>query len=1283
MANNKKIQYEITADAGSMINAIKQVDSEVKKIGQAGKAAGQDLDAAFKTLKIRPFANIQSDIQKVDGALATLKSSGQLTGAELVRAEKAAADEAKKLRNEMMGITEEQQKIKAAGQDLDAAFKTLKIRSFANIQSDIQKVDGALSLLKSSGQLTGAELVKANKAAADETKKLRNEIMGITEEQQKIIDGAKRMAGAAAAAFTAFATKKGIDEFKAVDKELRNLWTLVDEGEEEVQALGKAFVQMSTRVPDSTQTLIKAGYQAISAGVQFKDTAEAVELAAQAAVAGVSDTETAMRVGIGLVNSYGLAIDDLSKVYDSLFNLVKFGVTDFSEIAQYIGQVSSIAANSGVSLDTLSASLAVLTQQGVRLPLAVQGLKQTILGLQNPAEETAKIMEQAGIKWEGLIPTLQKLSAAGYDSVQALGKLGIPKEAINSILIMIQNVEKISGYTQEWEKTSGTASAAFEKAIAGADAQLKIFLNTINAVARDIGEVLVPVLVDVLKVLGELLKGFLGLPAPVRHTIEVMALLTAGLVSLKLAIGGLGLLKLPGLLAGTAAALTTTAGAATAAGTAVTAAGTAVTGAGAAVAGAATVGLGAAATLAAGALGWTAFGYNAWKASKETKKAGKSITTDYDKILDSTKQFRDVGVKSLEELRLMSGDELEAYGKQLIGKKQNIEAELGKATKAKLEGASFLDLVTGGADSTEGEKKLESQAAEVDKLINHIISRKDELASPVFPKVTPTLESPKTAVAESIRAGLEEGAKQGAEKAKTEIDGIKGSADELKAYLETALAEGTEKLSEKQKKEYTDALEGLKGLGVSSKETMVKAQADFLTSLDKTTAAQRDMINKLKIDWDSLGKAPEPALSSLDKMKLKVAEAAEAWDQANRKIQLSLEDVRGEISLVGGEDTITAMLGGGKKVTLATDDYQKALTVLKDGTEEQKIAFLEAYGQNTEVLRKFGGEVDTLIASLEKFGLSQNQVLEIVEKNKTVQEQLKASLAAVGAVLNDQEVDTLALGETEAARLLTLQGMTQALNDYNAALQTKEGLEIAQKNKIDLTVAQNAPAKIELPPLETAALDAKITELKAAPLDIINSFKDTFAANTEVLTMSTEAFDTSMGLVKKTADETFTGVAGSAQTSFTEVKSAASNMGSFLLGLFASIKDSLNSLVLDMSKIPMASPTGFASGGQVQGRAGKDVIPAMLSRGEYVVRREAVQKYGLGLLQALNGGRFRMPFHRFATGGAVGGSAVTSNTNLKIVNVINPSDIMAAMSTAEGEQVIMNTVLANLALVRG
>lgn len=83
------------------------------------------------------------------------------------------------------------------------------------------------------------------------------------------------------------------------------------------------------------------------------------------------------------------------------------------------------------------------------------------------------------------------------------------------------------------------------------------------------------------------------------------------------------------------------------------------------------------------------------------------------------------------------------------------------------------------------------------------------------------------------------------------------------------------------------------------------------------------------------------------------------------------------------------------------------------------------------------------------------------------------------------------------------------------------------------------------------------------------------------------------------------------------------------------IKSNINAFSDSFKK--MVKPTGFAEGGFVTGPGGVDNIPAMLSNGEFVMNRKAVDAIGLPALTAMNSGK------------QIGGS-VTNNVsiNLKI-----------------------------------
>jgi len=71
----------------------------------------------------------------------------------------------------------------------------------------------------------------------------------------------------------------------------------------------------------------------------------------------------------------------------------------------------------------------------------------------------------------------------------------------------------------------------------------------------------------------------------------------------------------------------------------------------------------------------------------------------------------------------------------------------------------------------------------------------------------------------------------------------------------------------------------------------------------------------------------------------------------------------------------------------------------------------------------------------------------------------------------------------------------------------------------------------------------------------------------------------------------------------------------------------------------VAKACGCASGGEIDwAPQGTDTVPAMLTPGEYVLKKSAVKRVGVEKLNAINSGAAR----RFSHGGPVGSSASES-----------------------------------------
>jgi tape measure domain-containing protein len=100
---------------------------------------------------------------------------------------------------------------------------------------------------------------------------------------------------------------------------------------------------------------------------------------------------------------------------------------------------------------------------------------------------------------------------------------------------------------------------------------------------------------------------------------------------------------------------------------------------------------------------------------------------------------------------------------------------------------------------------------------------------------------------------------------------------------------------------------------------------------------------------------------------------------------------------------------------------------------------------------------------------------------------------------------------------------------------------------------------------------------------------------------------------------------------------------------------------------------GFASGGPVPGTGNRDSVPALLTPGEYVIRRDVAQRLGRSFLDAINGGawipRIEMGRLAFASGGAVPAVGGLGGVTVHVHNHA-PASVRTETREDRGERII-------------
>lgn len=339
--------------------------------------------------------------------------------------------------------------------------------------------------------------------------------------------------GVAGAVTTAVSTlagfaKSAFDEYKLLNTNLQNVGTLgVDaEGLAEFESL---VTELSTTVPDKASDIMNGVYQAISAGVTGteQDIVDYVETASKVAVAGLSDTESAVNGLSTITNAYGLGAEGAQFAADSLFAAIKAGKTSFPELNQAMAQVVPTASAVGIGFDTVAGSLAYLTANGLPTAQASTALNASFVALQKPNKELAKALKAGGLEISKMGEYLKDTKDGGLGFQGVLGKLqiGLKKtgqsvtqafsskqasKAVNTLLNNLGKANQVIDGVRDSVAKGGVAEGAYQAASQGIQVQLDIARNVVQKGFSDAFSAVIPVVTDVFNLLKDTLGPILS-----------------------------------------------------------------------------------------------------------------------------------------------------------------------------------------------------------------------------------------------------------------------------------------------------------------------------------------------------------------------------------------------------------------------------------------------------------------------------------------------------------------------------------------------------------------------------------------------------------------------------------------------------------------------------------------------------------------------------------------------------------------------------------------------------
>jgi TP901 family phage tail tape measure protein len=347
------------------------------------------------------------------------------------------------------------------------------------------------------------------------------------------LGGALSVGVAAAGAAIAAGVAVGVKAAGDLEQSVANISTI--KPEIDTSAVFASLNEMSTRIPQSAAQLGDSLYNIFSSlDVNTEGATKLLETFAQGAVGAQTDAQTFGTAIMGVMNAYGLSVDDASHLSDVFFNTVNKGVVTGQELAASLGPVTQSAKSAGVSVDELGAMIAAVTKEGG--PAA-----QNVNNLNNFLQKVTTKEAQAQLKALGVATTdatgafrptadvLTDLKGRLADMTEAeranaLQAIFPDAQARIGAATLLSQLDLVKSATEENRTSSGAAAAAYATMSATFNSQSQLLMNGLMAILTTIGGAILPMITPLVTAFSQWLPGAfqatIAAAAPIVQTLK-------------------------------------------------------------------------------------------------------------------------------------------------------------------------------------------------------------------------------------------------------------------------------------------------------------------------------------------------------------------------------------------------------------------------------------------------------------------------------------------------------------------------------------------------------------------------------------------------------------------------------------------------------------------------------------------------------------------------------------------------------------------------------------------
>ncbi|UTH13292.1 phage tail tape measure protein [Macrococcus equipercicus] len=451
-----------------MTDEMKQSSVEQKKVeGQQAKLLKQEQEMA------RSKATLQDKMKLVDAEWQNNLSKMKLAGNQYGQLEgkiKSLNDKMELQKKAVYAQAAEVRKLtKEYGENSEKAVKA---------NTELKNQTRIMNELKGDIAATTKELQDFNKAEAiknspftQRQKELESYSSKLKSVGDKWTSTGQSMSLAVTAPLAGIGAM-GVKTAMDFDAQMSRVGAISDTTGAKFEEMKRVAMELGASTTKSASEVAKGMEEMAAKGYDANQIMAAMPGIISAAEASGSDMTQTANVMASAMNAFGIEAGKSSHVADVLAQTANQSAADITDMEYALKYAAAPAKSLGMSLEETSASIGMMVDSGLKGEQAGTTLRGALLGLLDPSEKNAKLMNKMGVEvsdasgnfvgMEQLVRNLES-SMEGMTDTQKAANLSqlVGKEAVSGMLVMMeQGPDKIGKMTKSLEESDGASQKA-------------------------------------------------------------------------------------------------------------------------------------------------------------------------------------------------------------------------------------------------------------------------------------------------------------------------------------------------------------------------------------------------------------------------------------------------------------------------------------------------------------------------------------------------------------------------------------------------------------------------------------------------------------------------------------------------------------------------------------------------------------------------------------------------------------------------------------------------------